>query len=55
LRQYSFAKRLQSQNVNREKLRKALSYTHKMLVKLTPRRQHDKRLAKFGLDGKMSI
>jgi hypothetical protein len=36
--QYPFAKKLQSQNVTREKLRKALSYkkcAHKMLMKLT--------------------
>jgi len=39
LRQYSFAKKLQSQNVSREKLRKALLYkkgARKMLMKLTP-------------------
>jgi hypothetical protein len=39
LRQYFRAKKIQSQNVTREKLRKALSYkkfAHKMLMKLTP-------------------
>jgi hypothetical protein len=37
--QYPFAKKSQSQNVTREKLRKALSYkkfAHKMLMKSTP-------------------
>jgi len=39
LQQYFCAKKLQSQNVTKEKLREALSYekfAHKMFVKLTP-------------------
>jgi hypothetical protein len=39
LRQYSFAKKFQSQTVIREKFQKTLSCkkgTHKMLMKLTP-------------------
>jgi len=39
LHQYSFAKKLQSQNVSREKLHKALMYEKgesKMFMKLTP-------------------
>jgi len=43
LRQYSFAKKLQSQTVIKEKLCKTLSYkkgTHKMLMKLTPEGAH---------------
>jgi len=43
LRQYALAKKVQSQTVNKEKLRKTLSYektVHKMLVKLTLGRQY---------------
>ncbi len=39
--QYTFAKKLQSQTVTREKLGKTLSYALKIFVKLTPEHGSD--------------
>jgi len=59
LHQYSFAKKFQSQDVNRENLCKTLFYekaTHKVLMKLTPKGQftpairHSPRVAKRHLN-----
>ena len=49
LRQYSFAKRIQSQTVSTKKLLKTLLYKkagHKMLVKLTPAREKERQSKK---------